>query len=142
MSDNPRVGLGIIVENSQREVLIGRRIGSHAPYYSIPGGSLELGEDFEEGALRELAEETGLCSAKANVIALTNNLQTFRDEAVHFISVILHVSVYEGEPRIMEPLKCESWGWYSPEDLPGPHFDASRFGIMCFLQNKFYICAS
>ena len=94
MSLQPRVGLGIIVENSKGEVLIGKRIGSHTPYYSIPGGSLELGEDFEHGALRELTEETGLHSVKANVVALTNNLQTFRDEAVHFISVILHVSVY------------------------------------------------
>ncbi len=44
MQNRPRVG--VIVENAQGEVLVGRRTGSHAPKHSIPGGSLEIGENF------------------------------------------------------------------------------------------------
>ncbi|MCF3098376.1 NUDIX domain-containing protein, partial [Aeromonas australiensis] len=40
----PRVGVGVILTNAQGQVLLGKRKGSHAPYWSIPGGHLELGE--------------------------------------------------------------------------------------------------
>ncbi|MGL4775402.1 MAG: nucleotide triphosphate diphosphatase NUDT15, partial [Aeromonas veronii] len=56
----PRVGVGVILTNAQGQVLLGKRKGSHAPYWSIPGGHLELGESFESAAIREVAEETGL----------------------------------------------------------------------------------
>ena len=40
--------------------MVGKRKGSHAQKYSIPGGSLGLGETFEKGAIREIKEETNL----------------------------------------------------------------------------------
>lgn len=46
-SEKPGVGLGIIIENKNKEILFGKRLGSFSPYWSIPGGSLELGETFE-----------------------------------------------------------------------------------------------
>ena len=42
----PRVGVGVILVNHQGQVLLGKRKGSHAPYWSIAGGHLELGESF------------------------------------------------------------------------------------------------
>jgi len=54
------VGVGGVVINDGRTLLIRR--GSHPlkGEWSIPGGLLELGETLEEGVVRELAEETGL----------------------------------------------------------------------------------
>jgi len=52
--DHPKVGVGIIIQNTKKEILIGKRIGSHAPFYSIPGGHLENGETFEEAAIKEI----------------------------------------------------------------------------------------
>jgi 8-oxo-dGTP diphosphatase len=49
--DRPKVGVGIIMQNAQNEILIGKRKGSHAPLFSIPGGHLENGETFEEAAV-------------------------------------------------------------------------------------------
>ena len=54
----PRVGVGVILTNAQGQVLLGKRKGSHAPYWSIPGGHLELGESFESAAIREVAERS------------------------------------------------------------------------------------
>lgn len=54
---HPRVGLGIIIVNKEGKILIGKRIGGHAPRYSILVGKLELGETFEQGAIREIKEE-------------------------------------------------------------------------------------
>ena len=59
-TNHPRVGLGIIIVNKEGNILIGKRKGSHAQKYSIPGGHLDLGETFEQGAIREIKEETNL----------------------------------------------------------------------------------
>jgi len=135
----PRVGIGVIIENTEGKILIGKRKGSYAPYFSIPGGHLENGETFEEAAIREIEEETGLIIEKPKVICVTDNLRTYKESNIHFVSVILHTKQFKGEPTIKEPDKCESWQWVKPKELPQPHFDASEYGIECFLKNEFYI---
>jgi len=139
ISDRPGVGIGVIIENSDGEILIGKRKGSLAPFYSIPGGHLEKGETFESAAIREIKEETNLTIKSPQVIAVTNNLDTYKKEGLHTISIILWTKTFTGQLKIMEPARCEGWIWCDPEKLPQPHFDASRLGIECYLKNKVYI---
>lgn len=136
--DYPQVGLGVIIVNNEGKILIGKRKGSHSEKYSIPGGHLELGETFERGAIREVKEETNLDIFEPEVISITNNLETFKEEGKHYISVILLVKKYSGELKNMEPEKCDGWNWEDPKNLPEPHFDASKLGITCYLNNSVY----
>ena len=57
----------MVIQNEKGEILIGKRTGSHAPLYSIPGGHLEQGETFEEAAIKEVREETGLIISNPKV---------------------------------------------------------------------------
>lgn len=139
MSDCPKVGLGVIIANDDGHILIGKRKGILSPYYSIPGGHLEMGEKFEEGAIREIKEETDLEIENPEVIVVTNNLDTYKESGAHYISVVLLARGCQGELKNMEPEKCEEWLWVDPKDLPEPHFDASHRGIKCFLEGKCYI---
>jgi len=134
----PKVGIGIIIENESGQILVGKRKGSHAPYFSIPGGSLEIGETFEVAAIREVLEETGLQILNPQVLNVTNNLRTFTESGIHFISINLHTKDFSGSPQVMEPLKCEMWFWCDPKDLPKPHFDASEYAVENFLNQTFY----
>ncbi|MFH0952298.1 MAG: NUDIX hydrolase [Patescibacteria group bacterium] len=134
----PKVGLGVIIVNPEDKILVGKRKGAHAQYYSIPGGHLDIGETFEESAIREIKEETDLDVKNPKVIAVTNNLETFKKEGLHYISIILLVTDYSGELKLMEPDKCEEWLWIDPNNLPRPHFDASERGIACYLEKVFY----
>lgn len=137
--NRPGVGIGVIIQNEQGQILIGKRQGSHAPYYSIPGGHLENGETFEEAAIKEIKEETGLHISDLNLVALTNNLRTYHESGKHYVSITFLCTCYRGEPQVMEPGKCESWGWHDPCDLPQPHFDASELAIKCMIKNEVYI---
>jgi 8-oxo-dGTP diphosphatase len=140
MSDQkPRIGIGVIIQNPDGKILVAKRKGSHAPYYSIPGGHLETGETFEECAIREVKEEHGITIKLPKVIAVANNLETYRNEGLHYISIILLAGSFSGKPMINEPDKCEEILWVDPTDLPQPHFDASSLGVKCFLENKFYV---
>ena len=137
MIERPKVGIGVLIVNSEGKVLIGRRQGSHAQYYSIPGGHLELGETFEEAAAKEIKEETGLEIIEPKVFCVTNNLRTYREEGKHYISICLLVTKYNGVPVNLEPEKCLGWIWSDPHNLPQPHFDASENAIRCYLENSF-----
>jgi len=132
-----KTGIGVILYRDGK-ILMGKRINSHAPKFSIPGGHLEVGETFEESAIREVKEETGILIRNPKVIAVTNNLETYEQEKLHYVSIILLATDFSGEANTIEPDKCEGWNWYDPSNLPQPHFDASEKGILCFLENKFY----
>jgi 8-oxo-dGTP diphosphatase len=130
----PRVGIGVILVNTAGDVLLGKRKNSHAPYWSIPGGHLEMGESFEACAIREVMEETGIALTTARFVAVTNNLQTYEECGKHYISIILLAEQVTQQPQLCEPEKCEGWRWFSPRELPEPHFEASRHGIQCWLK--------
>jgi ADP-ribose pyrophosphatase YjhB (NUDIX family) len=58
--DRPLVGVGAIVVDAGRVVLVKRGKAPLLGEWSIPGGMLELGETMRQGAKREAFEETGL----------------------------------------------------------------------------------
>jgi len=134
----PKVGIGIIILNKDGKVLVGKRKGSHAQFYSIPGGHLEIGETFEEAAIREAKEETGLNIKFPTVFCVTNNLETYKKEGKHYISVALFVTDFSGILENREQAKCDGWLWVDPKNLPQPHFDASQREVDCYLTGKFY----
>ena len=61
-----QVGASVIVEDKEGRILLQLRSDNHCWGYA--GGSVELDEDVEEAAKRELFEETGL---------IANNLELF-----------------------------------------------------------------
>jgi 8-oxo-dGTP diphosphatase len=58
--ERPMVGVGGVVVEDGRALLIRRGSEPLRGEWSIPGGTLELGETLEQGVARELLEETGL----------------------------------------------------------------------------------
>ena len=58
--DRPVVGVGGVVIEDGRALLIKRGSEPLLGQWSIPGGTLELGESLQQGVARELLEETGL----------------------------------------------------------------------------------
>jgi len=58
--DRPVVGVGGVIIDRGRAVLIRRGSEPLLGEWSIPGGTLEIGETLEQGVARELLEETGI----------------------------------------------------------------------------------
>src|SRR5271166_4852394 len=58
--ERPIVGIGGVVIHGDRALLIRRGSEPLLGQWSIPGGSLEVGETLEEGVARELLEEAGV----------------------------------------------------------------------------------
>ncbi|HTV00901.1 MAG TPA: NUDIX hydrolase [Luteitalea sp.] len=85
----PIVGVGGVIVDGDRTVLIKRKYEPLAGRWSIPGGTLEVGEPLEEGVARELLEETGLKVQVGPVIEVFDRI--LRDETgrvkYHFVLV-------------------------------------------------------
>ena len=68
--EKPIVGVGGVVIEERRALLIRRGSEPLLGHWSIPGGTLELGETLVEGTERELMEETGLAVRVLDLIEI------------------------------------------------------------------------
>ncbi len=61
-------GSALIITNAKKEILLAERTDRNL--WCLPGGLQELGETFEDTALRELKEETTLTANKEDLILI------------------------------------------------------------------------
>lgn len=128
---SPKVGIGAIVIK-ENKVLLGKRKNSHGDgSWSFPGGHLELFESWENCALRETLEETGLKIKNIRFAAATNDI--FHEEKTHYVTIFMLSEYDSGELKIMEPNRCDEWKWFEWNNLPEPLF----LPIVNLLKNKF-----
>lgn len=116
----PKVGVGVLIQQGDR-VLVGRRgrtVGSGD--FALPGGHLEYGESFEECAVREVAEETGLILRTPKLASVQNCVLK---NGEHVVVIFMKGTVVQGdEARNLEPDKCDGWLWTRLDDIPEPRF--------------------
>ena len=74
------VGVGGVVIDDGRALLIRRGSEPLRGQWSIPGGTLELGESLQEGVARELLEETGLQVRVLEMIEAFDRIYTEQTE--------------------------------------------------------------
>jgi 8-oxo-dGTP diphosphatase len=116
----PRVGVGVFIFKDGK-FLMGKRVGAHGSgSWSVPGGWLEYAESFQDAAIREVEEETGLTITNVRFGALTNNI--FADEQIHSLTVWMTSDWESGIPTILEPDKFVEQRWVSFDELPEPLF--------------------
>lgn len=133
----PKVGVGVMVFK-EGKVLMAKRKGSHgAGEYSFPGGHLEYMESFEECAIREVREETGIEIKNIKFQFVTN---TKKYTPKHYVHIGLTANWASGEPKTLEPEKSEEWGWYSLDELPnGKIFELCELSFDAYKNKITYI---
>lgn len=121
-----KVGVGVLIFRDGK-VLLGKRKSSHgAGQYSAPGGHLDYMESFEDCAIRETLEECGVQIKNLEFVHVAN-IMAYAPK--HYINIVLRAEWESGEPEVLEPGKCESWGWYDLDNLPNPMFIQTKLGI-------------
>lgn len=137
------VGFGVLILKDNK-VLLGKRhedpekassLLNGAGTWTMPGGKLDFGETFEQGAKRETMEETGIKLNKLDVICVNNDMV----ETAHFITLGLFSDDFEGEPQVLEPDEITEWGWFDLNELPNPIYFPSAKVLENYKAKKFYV---
>lgn len=85
----PIVGVGAVIFVDGKVVLIKRRFEPLAGQWSLPGGTLEVGETLEAGTAREILEETGLVVEVGPVIEVFDRILLDEDHKVRYHFVLI-----------------------------------------------------
>lgn len=106
--ERPVVGIGGVIIDRGRTLLIRRGSEPLRGEWSIPGGTLELGESLEEGVARELLEETGIMVRVLELIEVFDRIyaedgkiaaQVLAKPRFHYVIVDYLCERIGGEPR-------------------------------------------
>jgi 8-oxo-dGTP diphosphatase len=85
------------------------------------GGSLEFGEEFEEGLRREIKEEYGTDVLDLTFVTVTNVLRHNREHIpTHWIALLFAVKIDPAKVKIVDPEKMTRIGWFKPSEFPEP----------------------
>jgi 8-oxo-dGTP diphosphatase len=70
----PIVGVGAVVIDGTKVLLVRRGQEPLMGEWSLPGGALELGETLQQGVVREVLEETGLIVVPGGIIEILDRI--------------------------------------------------------------------
>ncbi|MCE5265516.1 MAG: NUDIX hydrolase [Deltaproteobacteria bacterium] len=115
--DHPRVGVGAVVLREGRVLLVRRGGAPARGLWAIPGGGLRLGETLQQGAEREIREETGIVIRAGVPIYACDTFD--RDEngrfRFHYVIIDMAADYVSGEVKAADDaLEAR---WISPEEF-------------------------
>lgn len=127
---NPKMVVGCLIEKDHRIMLCRRGIEPRKGYWNLPCGYLENDETIQQGALREVYEETG-ASVKLGPLHVVYNLPHANQVYLIFLAEM------EGEHFHLTPESTEI-EFFAPEDIPWQEiaFSSNSFAIKEFLQHR------
>lgn len=129
---HPAVTTDIVIftiRDGRLKLLLIKRGGE--PYqgrWALPGGFVEIDEDLETSARRELEEETGVSGV------YLEQLYTFgrpdRDPRERVITVAYYALIPSDQVRLQAATDAEAVGWFAFEELPPLAFDHDEIVAM------------
>lgn len=108
---HPFVGVGIVIQEDDRYLLIKRAGKPDQGLWSVPGGLVEVGERAADAAAREVLEETGLVVEVGERLGVVVKIE--HDEAgrvlYHFIIMFYIASPVGGALQAMDDALDARW---------------------------------
>jgi len=145
MENEKKIGVGVgVLILKDNKILMGKRHEDKEKAdselhgegtWTMPGGKLHFQESFEEAAIRETREETGIELKSVRVFCVSND----KVSDAHFVTIGLFSDDFVGEAKVVEPDEITEWNWFSIDNLPEKVFFPSEKMLDKFKLNKFYM---
>ena len=128
--ESPRICVVTIPLWEEKILLCRRAIEPRRGFWCLPGGYLEKGETLEEGARREVLEET---NADVEIIRLFT-----KTEILHIGLIMFCFLGRLRSPDCSAGMETLEVGLFEAHEIPGQKlaFEAHQFSLNCYLEDK------
>jgi ADP-ribose pyrophosphatase YjhB (NUDIX family) len=128
--EHPLIGVGSIIIEGDRVVLVKR---AHPPIqgqWSIPGGVLEVGEMLREAAIREAREETGLIVEPGELLGVFDRILRDADHRVQYHYVLIDFLCRKVGGEFRAASDAAEVRWFRLEELHALNLAEDTFDVI------------
>ncbi len=117
---NKSVPAVYLIFKKDNKILMGRRQNTtyYDGWYGVPAGHVDAKELPSVAGIREAKEEVGVDIDSSDMQFAHALYRTAHDETGDRSDYFFIVKKWSGEPKIMEPEKCDDLQWFSIDKLP------------------------
>jgi len=116
--EHPLIGVGAIIIEGERVVLVKRVHPPIQGHWSIPGGVLEVGEMVREAAIREAREETGLVVEPGELLGVFDRILRDPENRVQYHYVLIDFLCRKVGGELRAASDAAEVRWFTREELP------------------------
>lgn len=126
----------VVIDNEKNEILLQKRTDNGL--WGLPGGLLEINETIEEGAIREVKEETNLdVVIKRFIGVFTNPLMVWHETDKAKVYSFAFVARVSGGLLRVNDSESEDLRYFKASEVPKLHSVDNRQIVKAYYQNKF-----
>ena len=128
--DRPFVGVGAVIVDGTRVVLVRRGSEPLAGQWSLPGGAVEIGETLAASVVREMVEETGLQVAVGPVIEVFDRITRDAEGRVQYHYVLVDYLCWPVEGTLQAGSDVDAAVWADVSELSGYHLASTATAVI------------
>jgi ADP-ribose pyrophosphatase YjhB (NUDIX family) len=118
--ERPIVGVGAVIVDDGKVVLIKRKYEPLKGHWSLPGGMVEVGEALDTAVTREMQEETGLIVDVGPVIEVFDRIMRDEQQRVRYHFVLIDYLCWPSSGSLRAGSDVDDAIWVDPGAL-GPY---------------------
>ena len=126
----PLVGVGAIIIEDARVLLVKRAHPPLQAQWSIPGGVLEVGELIREAAIREAREETGLIVDPVELLGVYDRILRNPERRVQYHYVLIDFLCRKVGGELTAASDAAEVRWFTREELPALHLAEDTLDVV------------
>jgi mutator protein MutT len=113
----PVVGVGAVILDGDRVLLVRRGQAPLRGEWSLPGGAVELGETLEAALKREVLEETGLDVRVGPPVDVFDRIHPAADRRIQFHYIVIDYLCTREGGRLVHGSDADEVCWADVDDL-------------------------
>jgi 8-oxo-dGTP diphosphatase len=114
---HPLVGVGAVIVEDGRVLLVKRGKAPLLGEWSIPGGMLELGETMRQGAEREALEETGIVVRATDLLGVFDRVVPDDKKATLYHYVLIDFLCQRISGDVLAAGDAADARWFTPDEV-------------------------
>ncbi len=145
---SPQIAVGAVVFNQNRVLLVKRGKPPSQNEWSIPGGSVKLGETLQQAAEREIYEETGIIILAQKPVYVFDLVQKDKSGRIRFHYIIIDLMAEYKGGKLLPGDDALDARWFLKTEIENPRvnrmtrkllgkqFLSYKFEVKCHISNN------